>query len=93
MDVFELAASPVHYSIPESAMFNMIQSGAGYGFAIANDTGSRVTITGLTIEDDPDHLLFFYVPAPPIPTPECTVGLALDSGGRCYVWVASTVHW
>jgi hypothetical protein len=62
LDVLQLFASPARYSIPPLAMFNMTQSGAGFGFAVENDTGRGVTITGRALEDDPDHSLFFISP-------------------------------
>lgn len=93
MELLGLHESPARFAIPASAIFDMVQSGAGYGFAVENQTGNPATIRGRSFEDNPDGWLYFYLPAPPIPEPECVPGLQLQAGGKCYIWMASRVHW
>jgi hypothetical protein len=89
-----LVRSPGVFTVASLALFNMNQSGSGYGVAVANKTGFAATITERSFNNnDPSNPLLFYWPAPPTPGLECTVGYVLAPDATCYVFMHLSISW
>jgi hypothetical protein len=89
-----LERSPGVFTVPSEALFNMNQSGSGYGVAVANKTGFPATITERRFNNNsPVNPLLFYWPGPPTPGPECTIGYVLTPDATCYVFMHLSISW
>ena len=89
-----LGQSPGVFTVPFAALFNMNQSGAGYGILVANKTGFPATITERRFNNNsPVNPLLFYYPSAPTPGPECTVGYVLPPDATCYVFMHLSISW
>ena len=89
-----LGRSPAAFTIPFDALFNMNQSGAGYGVAVVNRTGFPATIRDRYFTNNsPANPLLFYMPGPPPPGPECVVGYVLAPDATCLVFMQLSNHW